>query len=458
MKTKIALATALLILIAGTSLSALSVRLDISESTVALNPGLKTKVWAYNGVVPGTPIVVPVGEEVVVEATNRLKVATSIHWHGLEVPNDQDGTMSAIEPGKSFTYRFKVTTPGTYWYHSHTRPVLDQNDMGLYGSLIVKAPEDAKYSSDQTFILDDWYLGARGERLLGTARGGMERLGNLETVNGKTGDAIPPLNVKQGELHKWRFINASTAAVHTLKISKGQFRVTHTDGHPLTQPYVTDSLVIQPGERFDVEYSATGTPGSIERIESSDRDLGLSIPIVYGAGTQVTVASPFVTPASKAFAGITAKQADYSLELNSRMASTMGNDDGMGMGGMMMMDHGSGSGTMPMEWTINGKVFPDTAPLDIKVGQVVKVKFVNKDTAMMHPMDHPIHLHGTYFQVVTINGKAPDRETWKDTIAVPAGGSVEIAFQFRNPGDWMLHCHILDHEDNGMMTVVKVKA
>ena len=455
MKIKVLLTNAILVVVLGvTNLDAITVKLDIKESTIELSPGLKTKVWSYNGTVPGSPIIVAVGEEVVVAATNRLRVPTSIHWHGLEVPNDQDGTMSAIEPGESFTYRFPATTAGTYWYHSHTRPVLDQNDMGLYGAFIVKAAEDAKYSSDRTFVLDDWYLGVRGERLVGTARGGMERLGNLETVNGKTGDAILPLHVVQGELHKLRFINVSTAAVHTLKLSAGQFRVTHTDGHPLTQPYLTDTLVIQPAERFDVEYAATGTPGSRERIESSDRDLGLSIPIVYSTGTQSPLASPFIVPASKAFPGIATKKSDYTLELNSRMASTMAMDHGMGMGGMMM-DHGSG--TMPMEWTINGKKFPDTDPLHVEVGQVVKIEFINKDTQMMHPMDHPIHLHGTYFQVVSINGQAPERETWKDTVSVPAGGSVEIAFQFKNPGDWMLHCHVLDHEDNGMMTIVKVK-
>ncbi len=440
---------------AGTNASALSVKLDIKESLVELSPGLKTKVWSYNGSVPGTPIILNVGDELTLEAVNHLPVATSIHWHGMEVPNDQDGTMAAIEPGKTVIYRFKVTTPGTYWFHSHTRPVLDQVDMGLYGAFIVKAPEDSQYTSDQTFLLDDWFLGARGERLKGTARGGMERLGNIETVNGKTGDAILPLNVKQGELHKLRFINASTAAVHTLKLSQGKFRVTHTDGHPLTQPYFTDTLVIQPAERFDVEYSATGIPRSKQMIESADRDLGLSIPIVYGSGSQVQQASPYIPPASRAFAGIGAKKPDFTLVLNSQMAMTMAKDDGIGMGGMMMMDHGSG--TMPMEWTINGKTFPNADPLTAKVGQIIKVKFVNNDTQMMHKMDHPIHLHGTYFQVVSINGKAPERETWKDTISVPAGGSVEIAFQFKNPGDWMLHCHILDHEDNGMMTAVKVK-
>lgn len=459
MKRNLLLFLALLLgflVVAG--LNAETVKLDIKESVAELAPGLKTQVWAYNGIVPGTPIVVNPGEDLVVEATNHLKVPTSIHWHGIEVPNDQDGTMNAIEPGKTFTYHFKVPASGTFWYHSHTRPVLDQVDMGLYGAFIVKAPEDAKYTSDQTFVLDDWYLGPRGKRLQGTARGGMERLGNLETVNGKTGDAIPPLTVKQGELHKLRFINASTAAVHTLKLTDGQFRVTHTDGHALTQPYLTDTLVLQPAERFDVEFAATGAPSSLGRMESADRDLGLSIPIVYSAESQPQVASPFTPPASTAFPGMATKKPDFTLVLNSRMANTMAKDDGMGMGGMMMMDHGDGSGAMPMEWTINGKMFPDTDPLNVKVGQVVKVRFVNKDTQMMHAMDHPIHLHGTFFQVLSINDKAPDRETWKDTIAVPAGGSVEIAFQFKNPGDWMLHCHILDHEDNGMMTIVKVKA
>lgn len=436
-------------LITALGAAPVTVRLDIQEAQAELAPGLRTKVWAYNGVVPGTPIVVNPGDELTVEATNRLKVPTSIHWHGLEVPHDQDGTMAPIAPGKTFTYRFTVPASGTYWYHSHTRPVLDQNDLGLYGAFVVKAPEDARYSSDQTFVLDDWYLGARGERLKGTGRGEMERLGNVETVNGKTGDAIAPVNLQKGQLHKFRFINASTAAVHTLKVTQGQFRVTHTDGHPLSQPYPTDTLVLQPGERLDVEYAATGAPGTTARIES-DRDLGLAIPLVYGQGSQPPVASPFVPAPPRGFAGIEAKKPDFTLVLNSQMGQMGSHGGGMGA----MMDHGSGA--MPMEWTINGQAFPDTEPLRVRLGQVVKVKFVNNDTQMGHPMDHPIHLHGTFFQVVSINGKAPDRETWKDTLAVPAGGSVEIAFRFKNPGDWMLHCHILDHEDNGMMTVVKV--
>ena len=181
-----------------------------------MKPGLSTTVWTYNGTVPGTPIVVHEGENVIVEGVNHLPVTTNIHWHGLVVPNDQDGPNRVIEPGASFRYEFTAKEAGTYWYHSHYRPVLTQVDMGLYAPFIVKTNADDKYSGDHILVLDDWYLDENGNRLTGTARGTMERYGNIETVNGKTGEAIEPLVFKPGELHKLRFINASTAAYHTL--------------------------------------------------------------------------------------------------------------------------------------------------------------------------------------------------------------------------------------------------
>jgi len=137
---------------------------------------------------------------------------------------------------------------------------------------------------------------------------------------------------------------------------------------------------------------------------------------------------------------------------------SMNHDDGMMTNDMNGSTNQMKMTSMPaMQWTINGKAFPDTEPLKVKVGQVVKVRFWNKDTQGMHPMDHPMHLHGTYFQVVSLNGKAPERETWKDTINVPAGQYVDIAFKMEEPGMWMLHCHILDHEDGGMMTMVEAE-
>jgi FtsP/CotA-like multicopper oxidase with cupredoxin domain len=145
---------------------------------------------------------------------------------------------------------------------------------------------------------------------------------------------------------------------------------------------------------------------------------------------------------------------DYVLEFGSAMGGMMGG--GM-MGGMGM--HGVPSGTAEggLRWTINGKSFPDTTPLNVQLGKVVKIRFINNDmTAMMgHRMDHPIHLHGTSFQIISENGRPPKRETWKDTVPVPAGQYVDVAFIMTLPGEWMLHCHIIDHEDGGMMTTLR---
>lgn len=439
-----------------------SVNLIIRPARLELRPGLSTSVWAYNGLVPGTPIVARVGDRLVIDVTNRLPVPTNIHWHGLQVPNDQDGPGLSIPPGQAHRYEFTVQQPGTYWYHSHQPPVLDQVDRGLYGAFIVKAPEDASYSGDHVLVLDDWFLGADGRRLDGTARGGMERFGNVETVNGETATAIEPLVFRTGELHKLRFINASTAAVHALRISGHTFRVTHTDGHALTQPYQTDSISLSPGERLDVEVAAVGSEGSVYEISSDRPALGLRIPIRYVPGSVSPVASPFVPPQPRAFRGILQKEPDFVLELGSTMqmqggmGSMGGMDSGGGMGSMGSMGSmmGGSPGAGMMRWTINGASYPDTEPLHVRVGEVVKVRFLNRDTGMLHPMDHPMHLHGTYFQLVSLNGAEPARETWKDTVNVPAGEYVDVAFAMPNPGAWMLHCHILDHEDGGLMTMV----
>lgn len=453
-------------LLSLSTLGAVTYKLDLQEITWPLGQGVSTKAWAYGGTVPGPLIKIAPGEKVIIEGTNRLPVATNIHWHGLAVPNDQDGPMKTIRPGETYRYEFTATESGTFWYHSHYRPVLEQMDMGLYGAFIVTAPEDASYSGDDVLVLDDWYLDGKGQRLKGTSRGTMERLGNIETVNGKTGKAIPPLAWVAGELHKLRFINASTAAVHTLSISGHRFRVTHLDGHALSSPYETDAITLSPGERVDAEVPAVGKAGDSYEIYSDRPELGLVMPITYRPGSIASVTSPFMPPQPHGFPGIENAPADFTLELNSAMAG------GMKPGGMMsgqggMMGHGgvkSMGGKMGMKgaagmmrWTINGKSFPDTAPLSVKLNQVTKVRLINKDTQMMHPMDHPIHLHGTAFQVVSINGRKPPREMWKDTISVPPGSYVDIAFSYRNVGDWMLHCHIIDHEDQGMMTTVQVR-
>ncbi|HRZ90802.1 MAG TPA: multicopper oxidase domain-containing protein, partial [Spirochaetia bacterium] len=123
-----------------------------------------------------------------------------------------------------------------------------------------------------------------------------------------------------------------------------------------------------------------------------------------------------------------------------------------GMGGMM--------GPGGMVWTIDGRAFPRTRPIEAKVGVPLTLRIYNRDHMSMmmgHRMDHPIHVHGTRFRVLSVNGTAPDQPIWKDTVPVPLGGFVDISFVMKNPGDWMFHCHIIDHEDGGMMTFVRAR-
>ncbi|WP_346353092.1 multicopper oxidase family protein [Azotosporobacter soli] len=452
---KTSLVAAMLFLLINPVVLAADIKLELKEIDWELKNGFSTRVWSYNGSVPGTPIIVTVGERVIIEGINHLPVATNIHWHGLILPNDQDGPSRTIAAGAPFRYDFIVKEAGTYWYHSHYRPVLTQVDMGLYAPFIVKAPGDEKYSGDHTLILDDWYLDSTGKRLPGTARGDMERYGNIETVNGKTADGIPPIIVRPGELHKLRLINASTAAYHTLRLDGHRFRVTHTDGHALSKPYITESVSLVPGERIDAEIAATGEVGQTYRLSNERPELGMTVLFKYeGEAVVPPISSPFVAPSSREFPGIDNKSPDFLLELNS--SGKMNEVTKNAMPGVQHQGHDMqpGGEMGDMQWTINGKTFPDTEPLKVQVGEVVKVRFWNKDTRGMHPMDHPIHVHGAKFQVVSQNGQKPEREMWKDTINVPAGQYVDVAFVMEEKGEWMLHCHILDHEDGGMMTLI----
>ena len=454
--TRVAISLFILyVILSSVGVYAADYKLELVETNWELKPGLKTSVWTYGGTVPGTPIVVRQGERVRIQAINKLPEATNIHWHGLILPVEQDGPSLSIQPGTTHNYDFVVNQSGTYWYHPHFMPVLPQLDRGLYAPFIVLAPEDASYSGDHIFVLDDWLLDAQGRRIEGTVSGDLERHGNVETVNGKTGPAIPPLALIKGELHKLRFINASTASVHTLSVEGHQFRVTHTDGQALAQPFLTDSIRLNPGERIDAELAAMGDPGRRYEITSSRRASGMVIPVVYGSGSVPVVNSPFITPQPRGYLVDPKTRPDIVLELGSVM--------GRGMGGHGMMGRGnqSNSNNSPaMIWTINGRAHPDTLPIDVPVNKVITMRVYDRDMMGMmmgHGMEHSVHLHGTTFQVLSVNGRAPASELWKDTVPVPTHGFVDIAFVMTNPGEWMLHCHIIDHEDGGMMTVVRAQ-
>lgn len=458
------------------TLTGTNINLTAKASNLEVQPGKVLPVWTFNNSVPGPQIRVKQGDTVKINLKNELTVPVSIHWHGVPVPNAMDGipgvTQNAVQPGKTFTYEFKADVPGTYWYHSHQDSV-NQVDRGLYGSFIVEAKND-KVDKDYTLVLDEWMSSGSMEgmnmstmdhskmNMSGTkvnndgsaektdgksGNGGMTMgddmsMYDIYTINGKTGSAVEKLSVKKGDKVRIRLINAGFIS-HQMHLHGHDVKVTAIDGQPVNNPQpLKDTLIsIAPGERYDVEFEAN-KPGQwyLEEHGKEPRIKGMKALIQYegqaGSTDQPNDAAPlpvfdFTKYGQAAKPTFTLDQkftAEYTMNLNTEQK------DGKTV------------------YTINGKTFPNTDSLTVKKGDTVKVTLVNNSKRE----DHPMHLHGHFFQVLSKNSQpVQGSPIMKDTLNLKPGEQYVIAFQADNPGDWMFHCHDLHHASAGMVTDLK---
>lgn len=403
------------------------INISINESTYELNnKTLKRYIYTDEKGTPyqaGLPLILSKGQEVRIHVTNNTDVDTNIHWHGLSLPNDQDGPGLLIEKnGGTYDYAFTPDYTGTYWYHSHNRPVRDQVDQGMYGPLVILDPEDKRYTQDKILVLDDWVVDQES--------GHMQVEGDVDTINGATGTGIEPITLSNEDKVKLRFIQAATAKSSTLHFPFDVL-VTHTDGMPLETPRYTNELTLAPGERYDVEM-IIDEPESQDFIITNDRDNGFALPVHYTYNKKMSETPKFdETGHSNKTIQIGNKDLatpDITVEMDSEM------------------DRNGHA------WTINGEVFPDTESFDLKKGTPYVIRFKNNN----HMSNHPMHIHGAHFKVLSQNGKPITDNIWKDTTDVPGNGYTDVLIQFDRVGEWMLHCHILDHEDGGMMTTINV--
>ncbi|OGP56342.1 MAG: hypothetical protein A2Y65_10385 [Deltaproteobacteria bacterium RBG_13_52_11] len=434
-------------------------RFSASPARVNLGAGPDFVAWTYNGQVPGPEIRVKEGEIIRVVLKNFLPEGTTIHWHGVPVPNAMDGvpgvTQKPVMPGETFVYEFEARPAGSYMYHSHVHYQLDQ---GLYGPLIIEPSHpQGNHDREYTLVLEDWVMKDGGgvadttRRLppmsmmggMGRVRGGLEPGGSplLEpvydgyAVNGRVGPEIKPLEVKKGERVKLRIINPSSATIYDLRMAGHTLTITHADGRPI-KPVKTDVLRIGMGERYDVEFVADN-PGKW-LLAAADTGLGegmLRIPVHY-QGVNRKEAIPPTFHQGARFATYGDFQALYptgeaALEPVQRSyPQTL-----------------SGGMHSPY-WTINGYVYPNSERLRVRKGDRVRISYWNQSM-----MPHPMHLHGHFFKVV--NPSLPQRQ-WilKDTVIVNPMQRVEIEFLADNPGNWFHHCHNLYHMEAGMANVV----
>src|SRR5690242_4883242 len=230
-----------------------AVDLEARETEWELVPGRKTRVWGYNGQVPGPVIEANVGDVLEVRLTNSLSEPTTIHWHGLRLPAAMDGTenvQNPIRPGETFTYRFLLRDAGTFWYHPHSNETV-QMERGLYGALVVRGADEPVLDAERVLVLDDVALDRRGQikPLGGWIENHDGRQGSTLLVNGR---ATPELTIAAGQVERWRIINAASARYVRLSIGGRPFTLLGTDGGLIRAPVAMTEVLLAPADRVEL--------------------------------------------------------------------------------------------------------------------------------------------------------------------------------------------------------------
>lgn len=421
------------------------VNITAAVTTLTLVPGVKTEAFAYNGQVPGPTLDVREGDHVIVHFRNDLPEPTTVHWHGIHLPVESDGSpFDPIKPGETHVYEFTVRpgTAGTYWYHPHPdRRTGYAIGKGLFGGIIVRAADDPLPASiPERFLIlsDNRFLkdGTIDFPDAASPHGGIDeengREGPVLFVNGHV---MPTLTIRAGEVQRWRIVNASAGRIYRIALAGHTFLHIGSDGGLFEIPREVKELLLTTGERVEVLVRGTDAPGAKSTLQNLpyDRYAPQTRPkdwnTIMDLATLQTTSDPPVRPVA-----IPAHLRPV-LPLDT-LKSTATRTVVFGQG------------------IINGKTM-DMSRVDVstKVGATEIWEIEN-----IVGMDHPFHLHGFQFQVLDRNGVPEPYRSWKDMLNIPRHSTARIIVRYDDyPGKWMFHCHILDHEDHGMMGVLEVR-
>ncbi|MGC0274957.1 multicopper oxidase family protein [Pseudactinotalea sp. Z1739] len=413
--------------------------------------GRQAKVLTYNGTLPGQTWQVRPGDRIEVRLRNELDTPTNLHTHGLVVsPQDNgDNPFISIEPGENFDYRIDLPPDhptGVFWYHPHRHgTVAEQIFSGLYGAIIVTGDE-IPVSSERVLIISDISLTADGEIAPVSAQEVMMgREGDLVLVNGQH---QPRLAARPGERERWRVINACTSRYLRLALPGQALELLGIDGGHEPTPRMVADVVLAPGNRADLLVTMRNGTSEFRALGYDRGGMGM-----MGAGMSGPVTLATLTVAGQhegTIRSVPGRPVDLDLrertvDRRREIAFTMS------MGGRMMGPGGMGD---MMDLGFDGRAF-DANRVDQRVtaGAVEEWTIANPT-----PMDHPFHLHVWPMQLIEDNGEPVDQPSWRDVVNVPAQGQVRVLVDFtRHPGRSVYHCHILDHEDAGMMAVVETR-
>jgi suppressor of ftsI len=475
---------------------------DLADGdTLALEAGLVRRtingrtfvMYGFNGQYPGPLIRAQQNATIVVRFTNATALPTTVHWHGVRLDNRFDGvphvTQEPVEPGGSFTYTVHFPDAGIYWYHPHHREDITQ-DLGLYGNMMVTSPDPDYFNpvnAEEILMLDDLLVDDGGIFPYGAERAThalMGRFGNVLLVNGEPGYR---LEVRRGDVVRFFLTNVSNTRVYNLSFDGARTKVIGSDVGKYEREAMVQSVVIAPAERYIVEvlFEQPGAVTFTNRVQAIDHFRGEFFPRVDTLGTVLVASDNTAESHAAAFENLRVND-DVVADIDRFRAAFDRPVDvelemGVEIGGlplpilqMMAVDtlyfhplewndpmpemNYLSTGT-DVEWFLRdpstGKRNRAIDDWRFNVGDVVKLRLRNEPTSL-HPMHHPIHLHGQRFLVLERDGVRNTNFVWKDTAVIPLGSTVDLLVDMSNPGDWMLHCHISEHLETGMQMLFRV--
>lgn len=466
-------------------------RLEVDEQVMA-PAGKPRRVLTLNGGVPGPTLHFREGDTAVITVTNHLKEETSVHWHGILLPNQMDGvphvTTPPIPAGGSHVFQFPLRQSGTYWYHSHTAL---QEQQGMYGSIIVEPAAGEQHHADRDYVvvLSDWtneppmevlrtlmrdsdyYEVKKGsaQSIVGAVRTGhlsdyvkreKSRIAAMDVsdvyynaflLNGQEKQALP---AGPGETVRLRLINAGASTYFYVNTALGPLTIVAADGPPV-RPVPVERLLMANAETYDVLVTIP-SEGAWE-VRATALDGSGYASLFLGSGDKKRAADiprPNLYSMDHMLEGaMAAMDHDMAMEAESQPRPPapyhlLQAEEPTSLPADAPVREIELRLTGDMEryiWSFNNKTYEQEPTVPVKAGEVLRVKMIN-DTMM----NHPIHLHGHFFRVLNHHG---EYSPLKHTVDVPPMGQRTIEFVANEYGDWLFHCHILYHMMSGMTRV-----
>jgi suppressor of ftsI len=464
-------------------------------------------MYGFNGQVPGPLIRVPQNATITVRFHNAIDLPSTVHWHGVRLENRNDGaaglTQAEVVPGESFIYSVRFPDAGVYWYHPHVREDIEQA-MGLFGNMLVDSPDPAYWSPvNRELTLMFYDLMVNADTLIPFGREAPTfafsgRVGNVILVNGEPAPGWT-LQARRGEVIRFYLTNAASS--RTLNVSFSEridsgrssrsndvaMKVVASDVSKFEREEKVTSVIMAPAERYVIEarFAQPGRYALVNAVQAINHVRGEFQPRVDTLGFVVVGDEPASPDRGASFETLRAN-ADVSRDIDrfrpyfdkapdKRLTLTL-RTRGLPLATVQFMNVDTAyfapvewvDGMPDMNWLSTGRQVTwiirddstgkENMDVDWRVarGTIVKLRIFN-DPRSFHPMQHPIHLHGQRMLVISRDGVRPSNMVWKDTALIPVGSTVDLLIDASNPGDWMLHCHIAEHLESQMMTVLHVR-